>query len=63
MLLHGDPGGLMINSGIDRNTFFTEAQQTIDEMRQGTPMVLLLNVYFNINNDICFVFYFICLIF
>lgn len=40
MLLHSDPGGLMINSSMDphRNTFFTEAQQTIDEMRQTTPM-------------------------
>ncbi|XP_073989613.1 scm-related gene containing four mbt domains isoform X3 [Rhodnius prolixus] len=41
MLLHNDPGGLMINSGVDphRTTFFSEAQQTIEEMRQqNTPM-------------------------
>ncbi|XP_014249159.1 polycomb protein Sfmbt isoform X3 [Cimex lectularius] len=40
MLLHNDPGGLMINSAIDphRATFFTEAQQTLDEMRQSAPM-------------------------
>ncbi|KAK9507297.1 hypothetical protein O3M35_007184 [Rhynocoris fuscipes] len=36
MLLHNDPGGLMINSSVDphRTTFFSEAQQTIEEMRQ-----------------------------
>lgn len=42
MLLHGDPSGLMMNPGIEthRNAFYSEAQQTIDELRQQPPLVL-----------------------
>uniref|UniRef100_A0A0A9XY93 Polycomb protein Sfmbt n=1 Tax=Lygus hesperus TaxID=30085 RepID=A0A0A9XY93_LYGHE len=41
MLLHNDHGGLMINSGVEpHRTFYSDAQQSIEDMRPTAPMYL-----------------------